>query len=171
MPLGPSLTSTKPGPTQKASITPSATTTQIYLNYKRLWLYYDQYGLYLYNASDANRSISPIALERLDQNGNPLPERFEGSLWADFYPTLLRQRCMRIEVKGNPNAYLNPPVCKNYYLSTRSLPANSELIFWTVQPNSTELSEFRVFWKNELGQNDVVGKCKIAAGFCEVFVP
>jgi hypothetical protein len=152
-------------------LTPTVTTTQVYLNYKRLWMYYDQYGFYLYNASDANRSISPISFERLDQGGNPLPERFEGWRWADFYPTLHPQRCMRIEVQKNPNAYLKPALCKNRYLSSRSLPVGSKLVFWTAQPNSTELTEFRVLWKDEAGKYDEVGKCEAAAGFCEVFVP
>lgn len=155
-------TVTPAGPTATITITPSITTTQEHVNYRRMWLYYDQYGLYIYNASGANRSISPLALERLTKNGTPL-NRFEGTRWAEFAPTLYSQHCMRIEIQGNPDAYLNPPLCKDYYLSTRSIPADSDLIFWTVESDSTE---FRVLWKNE-----PVGKCEIAAGFCEVFVP
>lgn len=144
------------------SLTPSPTTTQQYVNYKRLWLYYDSYGFYLYNASDANRSISPIAFERLDQAGDQL-NRFDGWRWADFFPTLYTGRCMQIEIQNNPNHYLNPAVCKNHYLSRRSLTAESELIFWTPLANSTQ---FRVLW-----QDQEVGRCEISAGFCEVFVP
>jgi hypothetical protein len=145
-----------------ASPIPSATTTQQFVNYKRLWLYYDEYGLYLYNASDSNRSISPITFERLDDAGNPL-NVFEGWRWADFYPTLNRDRCMRIEIQNDPNNYLNPEVCKDYYLSTRSITRDSDLIFWTTQPGS---NEFRVLW-----QGEEVGRCEIGAGFCEVFIP
>jgi hypothetical protein len=155
-------TPTPAGPTAIITVTPSITTTPQYVNYKRMWLYYDKYGMYIYNASDANRSISPIALEQFDRDEKAL-NRFDGWRWADFYPTLHPQRCMRIEIQGNPNAYLNPGLCKNYYLSTRSVTTGSNLIFWTEKPNSTE---FRVLWKNE-----VVGECQIAAGFCEVFVP
>ncbi|MGC1376851.1 MAG: protein kinase [Anaerolineales bacterium] len=165
------LTPTLTGPTPTVTLTPTVTTTQVYLNYKRLWMYYDRYGFYLYNASDANRSISPIAFERLDQDGNPLPERFEGWRWAEFYKILPPQKCMRVEEQGNPNAYINPSLCKNLYLSSRSLPAGSPLVFWTTLPNSTKLSQFRVLWKNDAGQYDVVGTCEAAAGFCEVFVP
>jgi serine/threonine protein kinase len=158
----PTITATEtPGPT-RVSPAPSATTTQQFVNYKRLWVYYDEYGLYLYNASDSNRSISPIAFERLDDTGNPL-NVFEGWRWADFYPTLNRARCMRIEIQNNPNNYLNPGVCENYYLSTRSITRDSDLIFWTTQPGS---DEFRVLW-----QGEEVGRCEIGAGFCEVFIP
>jgi serine/threonine protein kinase len=162
------VTITPTGPTPTESITPTVTTTQVYLNYKRLWMYYDQYGFYLYNASNANRSISPISFERIDQDGNPLSARFSGSLWAEFYPILPPQKCMRIELQGNPNAYISPALCKNRYLSSRSLPADSNLVFWATQPNSTQ---FRVLWKDAHGKYSEVGKCEAAAGFCEVFVP
>lgn len=154
----PSTTSTpnaSPLPPE-ASLTP--TTTPQYPNLKRIWLYYDSYGFYIYNASADNRSISPIAFERLDETN-----RFGGFLWAEFYPTLHPGRCMRIEIQNNPSDYLNPPLCKNYYLSTRIIAKDSPLIFWTEQPNSTQ---FRVLW-----QNQEVGLCGIAAGFCEVFIP
>jgi hypothetical protein len=70
---------------------------------------------------------------------------------------------MEIEIQDNPNNYMNPSVCKNRYLSRRSLTADSELIFWTPLAGSTQ---FRVLW-----QNTEVGRCEISAGFCEVFVP
>ncbi|PWH15322.1 MAG: hypothetical protein DDG60_05875 [Anaerolineae bacterium] len=139
-------------------ISPSPTTTPPFPNLKRLWLYYDSYGFYIYNASADNRSISPIAFERLDS-----ANRFGGALWAEFYPTLHPGRCMRIEIQNNPNNYLNPPVCKNYYLSTRSISTESNLIFWTAQASS---EQFRVLW-----QNQEIATCNIAAGFCEVFIP
>jgi serine/threonine protein kinase len=142
--------------------TPSATTTQQYPNEKRMWLYYDQYGLYIYNASNTNRSISPIAFERLDKDGNP-SNRFDGWRWAYYFATLYTGRCMQIEVQNNPNNYLSPEVCKNQYLSRRSITADSDLIFWTTLPDSTS---FRVLWKNE-----EVGQCDTTAGFCQVFVP
>lgn len=137
---------------------PTATTTPPFPNLKRMWLYYDNYGFYIYNASPDNRSISPIAFERLDGSN-----RFGGFLWAEFYATLHPGRCMRIEIQNNPGNYLNPPLCRNYYLSTRSIAANSNLIFWREQPGS---DQFRVLW-----QNEEVGLCSIAAGFCEVFIP
>ena len=142
--------------------TPSPTTTQEFVNEKRMWLYYDQYGLYIYNASNTNRSISPIAFERLDQDGNP-SNRFDGWRWAYYFATLYTGRCMQIEIQNNPNNYLSPEVCKNQYLSRRSIAADSDLIFWTTLPNSTH---FRVLWKNV-----EVGQCDTTAGFCQVFVP
>jgi serine/threonine protein kinase len=143
-------------PTPGAPHTP--TTTPQFPNLKRMWLYYDSFGFYIYNASPDNRSISPITFERLDGSN-----RFIGSLWAQFYATIHPGRCMRIEIQRNPGSYLNPPLCKDYYLSTRSITRDSALIFWTEQPNSTQ---FRVLW-----QNQEVGLCDIEAGFCEVFVP
>lgn len=141
---------------------PTATTTPQFVNYKRLWLYYDAYGLYLYNASDANRSISALSLERLLEDGTGA-NLFSGNEWSIFYKTLHPGRCMRIEIQGNPSNYLNPPICKNYYLATRKLPAESPLIFWTAQAGS---SEFRVLW-----QGQEMGSCQLSAGFCEVFIP
>lgn len=145
-------------PNNLTTETSTATTTPPFPNLKRMWLYYDSYGFYIYNASSDNRSISPIAFERLDGSN-----RFIGSLWAQFYATLHPGRCMRIEIQQNPGNYLNPPTCKDYYLSTRSITGDSALIFWTAQPNS---GQFRVLW-----QNQEVGLCDIEAGFCEVFVP
>ncbi|MEZ0395025.1 MAG: serine/threonine-protein kinase [Anaerolineales bacterium] len=170
-------TATPPAPTSDETFTASpaaaestltltpldtATTTPLYPNYKRMWLYYDQSGFYIYNASDTNRSISPIAFERLGSADNVL-NRFEGLLWSDLYPTLHAGRCMRIEIQSSPYLYLNPPICRNHYYSTRILPRTSDLIFWTPRPDSTH---FRVLWMNE-----EVGRCEISAGFCEIYIP
>ncbi len=156
-PLTPGTSTPDASPlTPDAAATP--TTTPQYPNLKRMWLYYDSYGFYIYNASPDNRSISPITFERLDG-----ANRFIGSTWAEFYPTLHPGRCMRIEIQRNPGSYLNPPLCKDYYLSTRSIVRDSNFIFWTEQPGS---DQFRVLW-----QNEEVGLCDIAAGFCEVFIP
>ncbi len=175
--LTPTATSTPPAPTETATVpsataentltatlTPlvTATTTPLYPNYKRIWLYYDQSGFYIYNASDSNRSISPIAFERLDSAGNVL-NRFDGLLWSDLYPILHPGRCMRVEIQSSPYLYLNPPICRDYYYSTRILPRTSNLIFWTPRPDS---AQFRVLWMNE-----EVGRCDISAGFCEVYIP
>lgn len=141
---------------------PTATTTPEFVNYKRMWLYYDAYGFYIYNAADTPRSISQFTFERLDANDKVL-NTFLGWYWEEFYPTLNKGRCMRAEIKSNPNVYLNPPLCKNIYLSTRSLLADSENIFWTPIEGSTQ---FRVLW-----QDEEMGVCDIDAGFCEVFVP
>ncbi len=139
-------------------ISPTPTTTPQFPNLKRMWLYYDSYGFYIYNASADNRSIAPIAFERLDGTN-----RFNGSTWEEFYPILHPARCMRIEIQKNPGKPLNPSTCKEYYLSTRSITKDSDFIFWTEQ---TASAQFRVLW-----QNQEVGLCDIAAGFCELFIP
>ena len=148
--------------TPTITISPTVTTTQQYANYKRIWMYYDTYGFYIYNASNANRSISPFSFQRLDENGSVL-NRFDGWHWADYFPTLYTARCMRIQIRDNPNSYVEPGICKSYYLSTRLITPDSDLIFWTANANSTR---FQVRW-----QDQPVGECKIADGFCEVFVP
>jgi serine/threonine protein kinase len=142
--------------------TPTATTTPAFANYKRFWLYYDAYGFYLYNASGVNNSIGVIAFERIDANGNVL-NTFDGSEFSKYERILSINRCMRIEIQNNPGGYLNPPICQNFYLVSRSFTADNPLVFWTPQADSTQ---FRVMWKNK-----EAGLCEIAAGFCEIFVP
>lgn len=154
------LAPTSPDLTQ--TLLPTFTTTPQFVNYKRLWLYYDTFGLYLYNASDANRSLSAFGLQRLLEGGESA-NFFSGNEWANLYGILHPNRCVRVQVQGNPNAYLNPPVCRNLYLATRNLPPGDERIFWTPQEGSTK---FSLAW---LGQE--MGQCDISAGFCEVFIP
>lgn len=154
-----------PLPTSTATVVnnaPTATTTPQYVNYKRMWLYYDAYGFYIYNAGGANRSASPFTFERLDEDDEPT-NTFPGWYWEEFYPVLSAGRCMRIQINENPNAYLNPPVCNGVYLSTRSYYSDNEAIFWTRAEGSTQ---FRVLWDGE-----EMGVCDIEEGFCEVFVP
>jgi serine/threonine-protein kinase len=160
-----------PTETEQPSLTPSetvdpslptATTTPQFINYKRLWIYFDAFGLYLYNASDSNRSITAIAFERV-LTGETFANRFNGMLWSDVYALLHPGRCMRIQILGNPNAYLNPPLCRNYYLATRTFEKDAKEIFWTPLQDS---EEFRVLWK---GQE--MGRCKVGDDFCEVFIP
>ena len=141
---------------------PTATTTPKFVNYKRMWLYYDDYGFYIYNAARTNRSVSPFVFERLDKSGKPT-NTFPGWYWQEFYDVLNVGRCMSIEIKENPNEYLRPSSCQGIYLSTRSYYADNEAIFWTRQEGSTQ---FRVLWNGE-----EMGVCEIEKGFCEVFVP
>jgi serine/threonine protein kinase len=154
-----------PLPTSTATLAngvPTATTTPKFVNYKRMWLYYDDYGFYIYNAAGTNRSVSPFVFERIDQNGKPT-NTFPGWYWQEFYDVLNVGRCMSIEVKENPNEYLRPSLCQGIYLSTRSYYADNEVIFWTRQEGS---AQFRVLWNGE-----EMGVCEIEKGFCEVFVP
>lgn len=141
---------------------PTFTTTPQFVNYKRLWLYYDSFGLYLYNASDSNRSLSAFGFQRLLSAGGEA-NAFSGNEWASRYAILHPNRCVGVQVQGNPNPYLNPPVCRNMYLVLRNLPPGDERIFWTPQEGSTQ---FSLSW---LGQE--MGKCDISAGFCEIFIP
>lgn len=138
------------------------TTTPPSADYKRIWLYYDDYGFYIYNAAETNRSISAFSFERLDENGEAL-NTFLGVSWQEFYDVLNVRRCMSIEITGNPNDYLNPSRCHGIYLSTRYYEPSEDVIFWTRASGSTQ---FRVLWEGE-----EMGVCEIEKGFCEVFVP
>ena len=154
-----------PLPTSTATLVagqPTATTTPQFVNYKRMWLYYDDYGFYIYNAAETNRSISPFSFERLDENDDP-SNTFIGWYWGEFYEVLNVGRCMSIEITGNPNGYLNPSRCHNIYLSTRYYEPGDDVLFWTRAEGSTQ---FRVLWDGE-----EMGVCEIEKGFCEIFVP
>jgi serine/threonine protein kinase len=124
-------------------------------------MYYDDRSFYFQNLSGEDRNIFPIAFERLDKNGNPA-NRFDGRLWGDFYPTLRAGYCLVIEII-NDKGHLDPPECANRYLVVRTPVPNADTIFWTKVDGS---KEFRVLWNDQ-----EIGRCEIAKGFCEVYLP
>jgi hypothetical protein len=124
-------------------------------------LFYDANSLYLLNLSENEGPITPIAFERLDDQGQPV-NRFDGSRWAEFHATTQPGWCMRIEILESP-PYLEPPECVRGYLSTRTPVRGDPVIFWTPAEGS---DQFRVLW-NEAE----VGRCDIAAGLCRVYLP
>jgi serine/threonine-protein kinase len=148
-----------PEPTE--TLPPNVTPTEKYPNWAHIVLYWDDYGFYLKNISTLNRSISPLSFERLDQEDNP-QERFDGWLWAEFYPTLMGDRCMSIEVRAAPH-YLRPAPCKKRYLSMRLIEADSGWVFWSTREGSTQ---FRILWREK-----EVSRCDISAGTCEFYIP
>jgi len=124
-------------------------------------MYYDETGFYIKNLSGKDRSVYPLAFELLDNNGKPVT-RVEGWYWGNIYSKFRANYCLVLEIL-NFTEHLSPKECKNRYLVIRTPTLDSGMIFWTKEKNS---KEFRVFWNDE-----EVGRCKIAEGTCEVYLP
>jgi serine/threonine-protein kinase len=142
-------------PTLAISALPSPTPTSYFV------LYYDYNSFYMLNKSGAPVEYLPFAFERLDQYGMAI-NRFDGKEWARYAQLLPDKWCSRLEIlQAEP--YLQPWQCFDLYGATRNPPRTSEWIFWTKKSGS---SEFRVLWDNE-----EVGRCTIADGTCEFWLP
>jgi serine/threonine protein kinase len=124
-------------------------------------LYYDDTALYFKNASGNDRSINPVAFERLGSAGNPL-NRFEGSRWGEKYSIFRAGYCMVVQIIDY-KSHLDPPECNNHHLVVRTPSLSDPSIFWTTQKGS---EQFRVLWNNV-----EVGRCTIAAKLCDVYMP
>ncbi|PKN93348.1 MAG: hypothetical protein CVU44_10690 [Chloroflexi bacterium HGW-Chloroflexi-6] len=147
-------------PTESA--TPSSgVATPKYFNGQRILMFYDATGFYIYNASANNRSISQFKFERLDVNDKVL-NSFGGWEWETIYGILHPGRCMRLEIQKS-QVYLRPAECGPRFSASFTYGSEDQRVFWTVNPAS---EEFRVLW-----QGEEVGRCQIAAGSCEVYIP
>jgi serine/threonine protein kinase len=124
-------------------------------------LYYNDASLYFKNLSGKDRSIYPIAFERLGKDDQPL-DRFDGWRWGNIYSNFRADYCMVLRII-NRTDYLNPKECKNRELVYRTPTSDDSYIFWTKENDS---KEFRVLWRNK-----EVGRCKIAKSPCEVYLP
>ncbi len=137
-----------------------------YPNGKRFMLFYDDNSLYLLNLSDSIVPINWVAFERLSDTDVPM-DRFNGSLWAEFYANSVPGRCVALRILGS-SEYLDPPECgHNNFLSLRTPTRDDSVVFWTSKEGS---HQFRVLWR-EGGQDEEVSRCEIGAGTCEVFLP
>ncbi len=124
-------------------------------------MYYDDTAFYIKNTSARDRSIYPLAFERLDSQGNIL-NRFDGWVWGNIYSTFRAGFCMVMKFV-EITRHLDPPECNDLHLVLHQPTMTRDYIFWTSREDS---SEFRVLW------DDVeVGRCEIAAGTCEVYLP
>jgi hypothetical protein len=124
-------------------------------------LYYDDTALYFHNLSGNDRSIFPIAFERLDENGNPA-NRFDGWRWGEIYANHRAGYCAVVELIEYRD-HLNPDECQDKHIVVRTPFSSEGHIFWTSREGS---QQFRVLW------NDAeVGRCEIAAHRCEVHLP
>ncbi len=153
--LGESITPAPP------EATPTITLTPKYWNGRKFILFYDANSFYMYQESGYGSYIAPVAFERLDLSGNPI-NRFDGDAWAEYHATTLTGWCMRLQIL-NTGPYAEPPVCVNRYMASRWPAADDPVIFWTSQEGS---AVFRVIWGDE-----EVGRCLIADGTCEVYLP
>lgn len=139
----------------------AATATVLYPQGRHFVIYYNDNSLYLFNDSGSESQVTPLAFERLDSTGAS-SNRFEGWRWAQYYGVIMAGRCMRVEILSSA-PYLRPPQCNNRVNSTISPARSNDYLFWTSQPGS---KQFRVLWDKK-----EVGRCEIAAGVCEVFLP
>jgi hypothetical protein len=124
-------------------------------------LYYDDTGFYFQNMTDRDRSLFPVAFERLDESGNPL-NRFDGSRWGQFYGTARAGYCAVVEIIDYRH-HLDPKSCRRKHIVIRTPNADDPTLFFTTLAGS---QEFRVLWDNH-----EVGRCSIAAQYCEVLLP
>jgi hypothetical protein len=127
----------------------------------RFALYYDATAFYIKNLSTSDRSIFPLAFERLGANDTPL-DRFDGWRWGNIYSTFRSDYCLAMRFVELTQTYL-PPECQDLILVLHQPTQDRPYIFWTAKEGSTE---FRVLW-NELE----AGRCAISAGYCEVYLP
>ncbi len=153
----PPRTATLP-PTAAPPLVEQSQPTVLYPNGRRFILYYDENSLYLHNLSGERIELYPFAFERLDASGTP-SNRFEGNRWAEFYPYVRDQACVRVLLN---TPYLNPAQCEQYNAEVWAERGMS-LDFWSPQEGSTH---FRVLWNDQ-----EVARCEIAAGECTVFTP
>ena len=146
---------------------PASQPTLKYPDGKRFKLFYDDNSLYLLNLSDSIVPINWVAFERLSDADVPL-NRFNGSLWREYYPDSKPSWCMALEILDSP-PHLDPPECghDNLFLSWRSPTRDEPTVFWTTKEGS---HQFRVLWR-EGGEDEEIARCEIGAGTCEVFLP
>ncbi len=124
-------------------------------------LYYDDTSLYFHNLSANDRSINPLALERLTADGQPA-NRWDGERWGEIYSNFRAGYCAVVELIDYRDHFA-PPECNNRKVVQRTPFAADPGIFWTTQEGSTQ---FRVLW------NDAeVGRCDIAAHRCDIYLP
>lgn len=124
-------------------------------------LYYDDTSFYFHNLSANDRSVNPLALERLTADGQPA-NRFDGERWGEIYANFRAGYCVVIELIDYAQHFA-PPECNNRKVVQRTPFAADPGIFWTTQAGSTH---FRVLW-NEAE----VGRCEIAAHRCDIYLP
>ena len=144
-----------------ATSAPTAAPPQASTKGDHFELYYNDASLYFKNLSGKDRSIYPIAFERLGKDGQPL-DRFDGWRWGNIYSNFRADYCMVLRII-NRTDYLNPKACQNRELVYRTPTLDAGYIFWTKESDS---KEFRVLWRDK-----EVGRCKINKSPCDVYLP
>jgi hypothetical protein len=167
-PLVASPTATLIPPT--ATITPTATLatpTVLYPDGNHFILFYNETSFFMVNRSFAKRTLSGFSFERLDENGNPYKDRFDGYRWENERTAHLpRNYCANISIYGDQDPqYLDPPECIYAIINTVQPRFDNpgDLLFWIPKTGS---SQFRVLWVGE-----EVARCDISAGTCDFYIP
>lgn len=162
--LSPTATFTLvPPPTIDVNVTP----TVKYPEGNQYSLFYNETSFFMLNRSYGYRSISGFTFQRLDQDGLPAEDIFQGYQWqTQDFDYLPRNFCVNITIYGDQEPpYLNPSECRIGLLTTIQprFDRPGEILFWTPKADSYQ---FRVIWLEE-----EVARCDIAAGACEVYIP
>ena len=152
-----------PPPTIDANVTP----TVKYPEGNQYSLFYNETSFFMLNRSYGYRSISGFTFQRLDQDGLPAEDIFQGYQWqTQDFDYLPRNFCVNITIYGDQEPpYLNPSDCRIGLLTTVQprFDRPGEILFWTPKADSFQ---FRVIWLEE-----EIARCDIAAGVCEVYIP
>jgi len=128
----------------------------------RVVLTYSDTGFYIWNPGNQVLKAASFTFEALkDKSGDATKYRFEGAKWSAYYPNILKGRCDAIELQDR--AYTNRPSECLGYNATRLVAEKDDEAFWL---SHKDVSTFRVLW-----DGDEVGRCEIAAGMCEVYLP
>lgn len=164
-PLSSATPALEPSPTPTVFVTP----TVKYPDGNLFSLFWNDTSFYMLNRSDAKRSLSAFAFERIDADtlSQEKRDRFEGYKWeSQRFTHLPDSFCTSITIYGDQTPpYMNPVDCSFGIISVIQPRFDDDggLVFWRPEAGATH---FRVLW---LGEE--AARCELAAGFCNFFVP
>ncbi|MDT8305961.1 MAG: serine/threonine-protein kinase [Anaerolineae bacterium] len=128
---------------------------------RRLRLLYNDDTFYAANPNNTEIEVSFLRFDALDAGGSPAGYSFSGERWAVYYPFLHPGNCDRLHLINREMTFV-PGECGDYN-AFMTPEANEDITFWRAREGITH---FAVFWDGV-----EVGRCEIAAGFCEVTIP
>jgi serine/threonine protein kinase len=164
-PLSSATSILEPSPTPTVFLTP----TVKYPDGNLFSLFWNDTSFYMLNRSDAKRSLSAFAFERIDVDtlSQEKRDRFNGYKWESQRFTHLPDNfCTSITIYGDQTPpYMNPADCFFGIISVIQplLDNDGGLVFRRPESGATH---FRVLW---LGEE--AARCELAAGFCNFYVP
>ncbi|MCB0120134.1 MAG: serine/threonine protein kinase [Anaerolineales bacterium] len=155
-------------PMNVPTIDVDAAPTVLYPEGNQYFLFYNTTSFFIYNNSYDRRSISGFTFQRLDGEGLPAEDIFQGYQWETTTVKYLpRHFCANITIFGDQNPpYLNPEECQRYGMIKTIQPRfdrPGDILFWTPKADS---KQFRVLWLDE-----EIARCDIDASVCEIFIP